>query len=50
MMMLDSGTVRSSRASRSTGILPIGHSFANAARERSSPRSTMTGSNGVSFS
>ena len=36
--------------SRSTGNLPIGQIFLNAALEAGSPRSTTCGSNGVSFS
>jgi hypothetical protein len=50
MMTLDSGTVRSRASSRSTGNLPIGHSFKSAARSASSPRSTKFGTNGVAFS
>jgi hypothetical protein len=50
MMTLDSGTVRPRASSRSTGNLPIGHSFSNAARSFSSPRSTKFGTNGVPFS
>ena len=50
MMMLDSGTVWPRASSRSTGNLPIGHSFSSAARSASLPRSTMFGTNGVSFS
>lgn len=50
MMMLDSGMVRSRVASRSTGNLPSGEMARKAARELSSARSTMCGSNGVSFS
>jgi hypothetical protein len=48
--MLDSGIVRSFASSRSTGNLPIGQTFRKAAREASSPRSTICGSNGVPFS
>jgi len=50
MMMLDSGTVRSFTSSRSTGNLPIGQMALNAALDLASARSTMWGSNGVSFS
>jgi hypothetical protein len=50
MMILDSGMVRPLASSRSTGILPMGQIFRNSAREVSSARSTMRGSNGVSFS
>src|SRR5258708_3157350 len=50
MMMLDSGIVCSRVSSRSTGNLPIGHSFNSAARSAALPRSTMFGVNGVSFS
>jgi hypothetical protein len=50
MMMLDSGTVWFRASSRNTGNLPIGHSFSSAARSASSPRLTMFGVNGVSFS
>ena len=50
MMMLDSGTVSSRASSRSTGNLPIGHSFNSAARSAGLPRSTEFGVNGVSFS
>ena len=50
MMVLDSGTVWSRAASRSTGNLPIGDSFNSAARSAVLPRSTMFGANGVSFS
>ena len=50
MMMLVSGMVRSVASSRSTGNLPIGHSFNKAARSAASPRLTECGVNGVSFS
>ncbi len=50
MMMLDSGIVRSRASSRSTGILPIGQSFLNAAPDASFAKSTIWGSNGVAFS
>ena len=50
MMMLVSGMTRSLASSRSTGNLPIGHSFNSAARSSALPRSTVTGVNGVSFS
>src|SRR5437879_13218783 len=50
MMMLDSGTVSFRAPSRSTGNLPIPHSFTNAARSAGLPRSTRFGVNGMSFS
>ena len=50
IMMLDSGTVRSLASSRSTGILPMGHIFLKSAADAASARSTIWGSNGVSFS
>ena len=49
-LLVDSGTVRSRASSRSTGILPAGHSFRKAARDCSLPRSTTTDVNGVPFS
>ena len=50
MMMVDSATVQLRASSRSTGILAMGQTARNAAREASSPRSTMIGSNGMRFS
>ena len=50
MTMVDSATVRSRASSRSTGILAIGQTAWNAARDAASPRSTMIGSNGMPFS
>jgi hypothetical protein len=50
MMMLDSGTVQSFASSRSTGNLPIGQIALKAALDFTSARSTICGSNGVSFS
>jgi hypothetical protein len=50
MMMLDFGTVSPRTSSRSTGNLPIGHSFSSAARSVASPRLTEFGVNGMSFS
>ncbi len=50
MMMLVSGIVRSVLSSRSTGILPTGHTARKRALEPSSIRSTMWPVNGVSFS
>jgi hypothetical protein len=47
---VDSGTVSLRVSSRSTGNLPIGHSFNSAARSVSLARSTILGVNGVSFS
>ena len=47
MMMLDSGTVSSRSASRSTGILPTGQSLRNAAADSGSAKFTTTGANGV---
>ena len=49
-MMLDSGTVSFRASSRSTGNLPIPHSFTSAARSAGLPRSTRFGVNGMSFS
>ena len=50
MMIVDSATVRLRASSRSTGILAMGQTARKAAREASSPRSTMMGSNGMRFS
>ena len=50
MMIADSGSSRSRAVSCSSGNFPCGDSLKKAARDFSSPRSTMTGSNGVSFS
>ena len=50
MMMLDSGTVRSFASSRRTGNRPIGQIALSAALDFASNRSTIRGSNGVSFS
>jgi hypothetical protein len=50
MTMVDSATVRFLVSSRRTGILAMGQTARNAARDASSPRSTMIGSNGMSFS
>ena len=50
MMMLDSGMVRSAASSRSTGNLPIGHSFNSAARSVSLAEIDHIGVNGVPFS
>jgi hypothetical protein len=50
MMMVDSATVRLRASSRSTGILAMGQTARKAARDASSPRSTMMGSNGMRFS
>jgi len=49
-MMLVSGMTRPVLPSRSTGILPTGHSAKKLARDASSSRSTCFGTKGVALS